>query len=105
MNERILELRKILGLTQLEFAKKIGIARSTLAGIELNKAEITERTILVIVSVFGVNIEWIKQGKGEIFNVSSNYQKFIEIYKSLNPIFQEFLTNTAISLLDVQDKL
>lgn len=105
MNERIIELRKILGLTQAEFSSKIGIARTTLTGIELGKAKLNERTLISIVSVFNVNAEWLKTGIGEIFNSNSNYEKFIELYESLNPVLKDFLFNIANDLLDIQDKL
>jgi transcriptional regulator with XRE-family HTH domain len=105
LNERLIELRKTLGLTQKEFADKIGIARTTLTGFELGKNIPTERTLISIVSVFGVNIEWLKTGEGDMFFSNSNFEKFIKIYNSLNPVLQEFLTNTAIGLLDIQDLL
>ena len=53
MNSRIKQLRNFLGLTQLNFASKIGL-KSSISEIENGKAPITERTIISICSVFNV---------------------------------------------------
>ena len=37
MNEQIKELRKLLGLSQEEFGKKLGVTRGAITNIELNK--------------------------------------------------------------------
>ena len=106
MNERILILRKTLDLTQEEFSSKIGIERSTLSGIENYNATITERTILLICSVFKVNRNWLETGEGEMFeDFNPIYDEFFKIYNSLKTPLQDFLLDVAISLLDTQDKL
>lgn len=106
MNTRILEVRKFLKLTQEEFASKIGLQRSSLSQMETGEAPITERTIIAISSRFNVNEEWLKTGKGEMFNIiDKKYDEFFAIYNNLNPVLQEFLLKCAKNLLEAQSKL
>lgn len=67
MNNRVVTLRKHLGLTQAEFAKKINYSRSGLASIEQGSRSLTERTIADICRVFDVNENWLRYGEGEPF--------------------------------------
>lgn len=105
MNSRIKKLRNSLGLTQLAFASKIGL-KSSISEIENGKAPITNRTIISICSVFNVNENWLRTGKGEMFNsLEKNYNEFFSIFKNLKPALQDFLIKIAKDLLDTQNKL
>lgn len=105
MNSRIKELRNSLGLTQLDFASKIGL-KSSISEIENGKAPITDRTIISICSVFNVNENWLRTGKGDMFNtLEKNYNEFFSIFKNLKPALQDFLIKIAKDLLDTQNKL
>ncbi|MEM0326824.1 MAG: XRE family transcriptional regulator [Desulfurococcaceae archaeon] len=66
IGDRIRKLRRILGLTQKEFSEKIGISRSRVAEIEAG--EPTKESVLIAISrTFGVSLEWLKYGTGEMF--------------------------------------
>ena len=67
MNERLKQLRKALGLTQQEFADKIGSKRNTIAKYETNTNVPSTAVVSLICRVFNVNKEWIKSGEGEMF--------------------------------------
>ena len=54
VGERIKHLRKNNNLTQKEFAERIGISRSTLAGYETNQIEPSLNVVFKISSEFGV---------------------------------------------------
>lgn len=54
VGERIKHLRKNNKMTQKDFADKIGIARSTLAGYETNQIEPSLNVIFKISSEFGI---------------------------------------------------
>ena len=106
MNTRIKELRSFLKLTQDDFSLNIGLKRSSLSDIERGNAPITERTIIAICSKFNVNEEWLRTGKGEMFNtINKKYDEFFSVYNSLNDPLQDFLIQTAKNLLDSQNKL
>lgn len=67
MNERIKELRKALGLTQHEFADKLGISRGNIGSYEVGKSQPGGSVISLICKTFNVNEEWLRSGTGEMF--------------------------------------
>ena len=71
MKERLKLLRKALKLNQQEFADKIQVNRSTVAGYERGSTNLSERTIADICRVFYVNEEWLRTGEGEMFRARS----------------------------------
>ena len=68
MNERLKELRKSLNLTQQAFADRIGIARGNIGAYEVGKNAPSDAVISLICKEFNVNEEWLRTGKGEMFN-------------------------------------
>jgi phage repressor protein C with HTH and peptisase S24 domain len=63
--KRVKQLREILGLTQTEFASRIGLTYKMLGLYERGKYEPSEKVLKLISSTFGVSYEWLKEGKGE----------------------------------------
>ena len=64
MNERIQKIRKQVGLSQREFAKKIDIGASTLAMFETGDRKPKDIHINRICSEFGINEVWLRTGEG-----------------------------------------
>lgn len=58
-------------MTQAEFAVKIFMSASHLAGIEGASKELNERNIYLMCIRFGVNKKWLIEGKGEMFSTIS----------------------------------
>ena len=81
MKDRLKELRKTLGLTQQEFADKIGIQRGTYAKYEIGRNEPIDAVIRLICATFNVNEEWLRSGSGEMF---VQRDPFNEVYKMVN---------------------
>lgn len=67
MNERIKELRKVLRLTQEEFAEKIGVKRNTVATYEMGRSVPSDAAIALICREFRVREAWLRTGSGEMF--------------------------------------
>ena len=106
MNERIIELRKFLNLSQTDFGKQIGISKSSVSDIEIGRISISERTIISICSKFNVNEEWLKYGNGNMFlEYDKKHDEFFSIFQNLKEPLQDFLIRTAHDLLDTQNKL
>ena len=106
MNERIIELRKALGLSQSEFGEKLGMARTSISSIEVKKTIVTDRTIISICTIYNVNEEWLRTGVGEMFNtIDKHYDEFFETFKNLNPVLQDYIIKCSENLLDAQNKL
>lgn len=66
-NVRIKELRQTLGLSQEEFGSKISCSRDTINNYERLRANVPPPTELAIASVYGVDIDWLRTGKGVPF--------------------------------------
>ena len=64
MDERIRLLRKKLGLTQQEFADKIGLKRNSVANYEIGRNSPIDPVIHSICREFGVNEVWLRTGEG-----------------------------------------
>lgn len=67
MGERFKELRKALGLTQQEFADRIGVSRNNIATYETDKSRPGDAVITLVVRAFNVNEVWLRTGAGEMF--------------------------------------
>lgn len=68
MNERIKELRKILGLSREEFANKLGLkSRGKIENIELGRTSPDEPFLDLICKTYNINPKWLRTGRGEMF--------------------------------------
>ena len=85
LSERFNEVLKYTGLSQVDFAKEIGVHRSYISRIlsETNRG-ISNSLAFVIEEKFGVDSNWLLTGKGEMIKM---YSKSPE----LNEIQQEFM--------------
>lgn len=98
MEERIKIIRKELGLTQEEFAKRIGLVRSSVAKYEIGRREPTNAIILSICKEFNIREEWLRTGQGEMFKenplkdeVGYYIEELLEDYED-NPLYDVILT-------------
>lgn len=67
MNERLKKLRKVLDLTQQEFANKLGSTRDNIGGYETGRRNPSAAVISLICTKFNVNEDWLRTGNGEMF--------------------------------------
>lgn len=68
MYERVREVRKENKLSQGEFAERLGVSRSVISNIELNRLANPEQKIPLIKLIskeFNINEEWLLFGEGE----------------------------------------
>ena len=54
MNDRVKKIRQEIGITQAQFADKIGLSRNYVAMIEIGQRDPSDRTISDICREFGV---------------------------------------------------
>jgi len=106
LNKRIRELRKHLGLTQVEFGRRIGIVQGHLTGIENGKKSVTSKTLKVICATYSVSEEWLKNGKGEMFIQDPNKKasRVIRFFNELSSEFQDYMITQLQCLLELQQK-
>lgn len=106
MNKRIRELRKALGLSQREFADKIGLKQNAISYMEKSGSTVTEQNIKTICSQFSVNECWLRTGDGNMLLENEKKQReFFEVFDGLSPILQDYLIKTAKDLLETQSKM
>lgn len=65
--ERIKELRRTVDLTQEEFGKRIGLAKSGISRIESGTTGTTEQTLRSMCREFGASYLWLTTGEGPMF--------------------------------------
>ena len=82
MKNRIKQIRKHYNLNQEDFGKRIGAKQSTVTAYECGNRIPMDVTITSICREFGVNEEWLRTGKGEMFLPKSRGQEIGEIVKA-----------------------
>jgi transcriptional regulator with XRE-family HTH domain len=108
MRERIIEIRREVGLKQGEFAKKLGIKQSVLSNIETGQNGITDANVRLICMTFNVNENWLRHGVGDMFISSdrSSYEaELLETYRCLLPATQKVVLNNVKDLLKAQNSI
>lgn len=100
MQERIKTLRKTLGLTQKQFAEKIGVKQNTVAQYEIGRNIPTDMAINLICREFGVNEIWLRTGVGDPFQKKERAQEMTELFADLmNDRPESFRTRLITALL------
>ena len=98
MNERIKELRTMLGLSAEKFGSRVGVTRSAISRIENGIVNVTEQMILSICREFNVREEWLRDGTGEMFNELSQDEEVAYIVGQALPQAPDFIKDTFIAL-------
>lgn len=83
MNERIRSVRAAAGLTQPEFAEKLGLTKNFISLIENDQREPSDRTVRDICRIFGVNEIWLRTGVGEPFTPLSRSEELAAIFERM----------------------
>lgn len=90
--DRVLKIRKTLGLSQEAFGAKIGMGRSAISKIEKGENELTEKNIKLICKQFGISKDWILTGEGEM---RGDEMSFLEVIMGglgeIDPLDQEII--------------
>lgn len=83
MNNRIKEIRNNKGLTQVEFASRIGLKQNSIAQIEMGKRNPSDQVILSICREFSVNEFWLRTGEGDMYKQLDRYQELSSFFGDL----------------------
>lgn len=92
--DRVKAIRRVFDLTQTEFGSKVNLSKTTIAQIESDVRNVTDRTINDISRVFGVEEQWLKTGEGNIFKpiVDEGYkQKYDDVMHGDNVLHKNLL--------------
>ena len=106
MNQRLKEVRQVLNMSQAKFAKALSMSNGYVAQIELGNTKVNDRIIKLLHFVLNVNEEWLRTGKGDMFEEEPNTQLALAIssFKELKPIYQDYVLKQIDQLLEIQDK-
>ena len=67
LKDRLRELRKTTGLSQTDFAEKLGCGRGAIKNLEEGKTGISSTFADLICRIYGSNVVWLETGEGEMF--------------------------------------
>ena len=106
MNERLKELRKNLGLTQQEFAERLGIKRNAVTNYEVGRNAPADMVVSLSCREFNVSETWLRTGEGEPF-VQPSRDEAIETFcqETLRDEDDSFRRRfvAALAALDISD--
>ena len=95
---RMKEVRTSLGLSQSAFAAALGISRSALSKLESGENTPSERTLLLVSRVYGVNDEWLRTGSGEMFLSASGSVDLSALFCRLLAVLPRLTANQQLLL-------
>jgi transcriptional regulator with XRE-family HTH domain len=107
INERIKQIRTALKMTQVNFSKRIYISQGSYNEIETGVRKVNERILQLISTQFNINKNWIKTGKGEMFDEKKpdiRLEHLVEIYKQLDNALQNYLLEQSELLLKLNNE-
>ena len=106
MNQRLKEVRQALNMSQAKFAKALSMSNGYVAQIELGNTKVNDRIIKLLHFVLNVNEEWLRTGKGEMFEEKPNTTLALAVssFKELKPVYQEYVLKQIDQLLEIQSK-
>lgn len=73
ISNRLRKLRNELNLSQQAFGQSLGVSRDVISNIEQGRVELRDHIVKLICSEFNVNEEWLRDGKGEMFNPEERF--------------------------------
>jgi transcriptional regulator with XRE-family HTH domain len=91
----------------LEFAAELKISQTHVSALELNTRKIHDRIIKMICFTYGVNEDWLKNGKGDIFEEGRDYrlEEVISNFKKLDEHLQDYVLKQIRLALEYQQEL
>ena len=100
MKQRIKRLRKEFGLTQQQFADKLGIKRTTIGNYELGRNEPVDSVISLICDRCHVNETWLRTGNGDMFEQVSRDDELLRLIdESMTEESGEFKRRLALAIM------
>ena len=107
VRDRILKVRDALGLTQKDFCKGIYVSHTYFSNIENGNSAVNDRIIALICSQYGVNREYLLNGKGEMFSdrlPDIQLNQLLEIFGQLDKPFREYIVSQVKLLAEAIEK-
>lgn len=100
--ERLKELREERGLTQAEFAARVGIGTSTMTRYELGDREPTFPIARKIADYFGVTLDYLS-GKTDV-KEPLNFSELNVLWNRMHDMNKAFFLRTGRHLVEMQSE-
>ena len=71
MGKRLLLAREFLGIDHAQFGMRIGLSMTQIYRLENGSSRITQTVALALEHVYGISVDWLQTGKGEMFAASA----------------------------------
>ena len=105
MEERLIKLRKSLGLSQEAFSKPLNLSRTAVASYEKGHRPLTDRTISDICRVYGVSEEWLRHGSGSMLREGTvRDSELSSLVAELINSDDEWIKNCVVKFLKLSPK-
>jgi transcriptional regulator with XRE-family HTH domain len=107
VKDRVIAIRKALGLTQRAISKGIYVSQSYYANIEQGSRPLNDRVVALLCSQYGVSIDYLLNGNGDMFSgnlADIQLNELLEIFDKLNPLFRNYILLQVKSLYEVQQQ-
>lgn len=78
VNDRIKEVRKNSGLSQTDFAERLGTTRGVITNLEGGKTTPNDPFVKLICREFNVSEAWLRAGEGEMMQPLTRNQEIAE---------------------------
>jgi transcriptional regulator with XRE-family HTH domain len=96
IEQRVIFLRKkVLRLTQTEFAERMGLKQSVISQWEVGITPLNEKNIKLICHIFKVDENWLRHGTGEVFTKKNEpiLHEIMELVERMDEPEQEMVLN------------
>lgn len=103
IHDRIKAVRLSNDLSQTQFGNAIGLTKNSVMKLEQEGTTVTPRNIKAICSIFAINEQWLIDGIGEMKDRRSIDDRFLELYRNLEPPFITLLDQFILSLVECQN--
>lgn len=103
ISERIRKLRRMLDLTQTEFADAIGSSQNTLANYEIGRRNPSNSVINNICKTFSVNEAWLRTGEGEMFIEMTRDERIAAFFEQIQMDDSDGFKRRFVSVLSQLD--
>ena len=101
-NQRVMVLRKHLGLTLEKFGENLGVTKVAISNIEKGNRSLTEQMAKAICKEYRVSYIWLTTGDGEMFEEGN-----LALYDKIDEIMEgedEFHKQLIKSIIDLDEE-
>ncbi|GAA0101636.1 hypothetical protein UT300012_23510 [Paraclostridium bifermentans] len=97
---RLEGLRRFMKMTQVEFASEVGVSGSTIGSYERDYRDIDDQVRKALVDKYGVRLDWLMKGEGQIFDDRSHVNDLVGLYIRLGEDKREAVYNSLVNELE-----